>query len=133
MILVFVHVDKHALEAIFVKNLFALLTLSASFSLFLAGSLSAQTFRNPYRIPTTQDPISVFVVDLNRDGVPDLFYETESNSTTRGSIGFIFGQSSSGYIAGPTLTLRSKTLLQKAGSGWMIQLPFFNSISGFES
>jgi len=39
--------------------------------------LGAQNFSNPYLIPTAQDPASVFVGDLNGDGLPDLLYETQ--------------------------------------------------------
>jgi N-acetylneuraminic acid mutarotase len=79
------------------------LTLVASF--FLAGHLDAQSFRDPLRIPTTQDPVSVFTGDVNDDGVPDLLYETWGNSTTPTTMNVFFGQSSGGYVAGPTINL----------------------------
>ena len=84
-------------------KVFSVLALCVSF--VMGGQLNAQTFRNPDRVPTTQDPISVFTVDVNGDGLPDLLYETESNSTTPSTMGIFFGQSSGGYTAGPTLTL----------------------------
>lgn len=72
---------------------------------FLFSSLNAQEFRNPHRISTAQDPVSVFTADVNGDGVPDLIYETETNSTAAPStINIQFGQALGGYIAGPTLT-----------------------------
>ena len=79
------------------------LPLSALF--LLAGHLGAQTFQNPHHIPTGQDPVSVFTVDMNGDGVPDLLYETEGNSTTSSTMNVFLGQPSGGYIAGPTLLL----------------------------
>jgi len=66
---------------------------------------AAQTFRNPYRIPTTQDPTNVFTVDVNGDGILDLLYQTEGNTTTPSTMKVLFGQSSGGYVAGPTLVL----------------------------
>jgi N-acetylneuraminic acid mutarotase len=88
----------------------ALSVLALFVSFFPAVHLNAQTFRNPERIPTTQDPISVFTVDVNGDGVPDLLYETQGKSTTPSTMSIFFGQSSGGYIAGPTLTLPQNVL-----------------------
>ena len=85
------------------KRLLAVYTLA--FSLFATGQVNAQIFHNPYRVPTAQDPISVFTVDVNGDGVPDILFETEGNSTTPTTMDVLFGQSSGGYIAGPVLTL----------------------------
>ena len=81
----------------------ALLTAAATF--LLVAHLNGQTFRNPLRIPTIQDPISVSTVDVNGDGVPDVLYETEGNSTTPTTMNIFFGQSSGGYIAGPAVAL----------------------------
>src|ERR1700684_4715419 len=85
------------------KHLSVLLTLAAS--CLLAGHLNAQTLRNPLRIPTSQDPISVFTVDMNGDGIPDLLYETEGHFSTPSSMNVFFGNSSGGFDAGPTFTL----------------------------
>jgi N-acetylneuraminic acid mutarotase len=79
--------------------------LSLAVLVFMPRHLDAQTFQNPYHIPTNQDPISVFTADVNGDGVPDLLYETEANSTTPSSAGVFFGQSSGGFTTGPTLIL----------------------------
>ena len=43
-------------------------------------SLQAETFRNPRRIPTPVDPITLHAVDLNGDGRLDLYYGTQSVS-----------------------------------------------------
>jgi hypothetical protein len=86
------------------KGSIALVLLTAS--LLSVPPLGAQAFNNPYRIPTTLDPISVFVADVNNDGIPDILDEVESNSsTTPREIELFFGQSSGGYIAGPRLVL----------------------------
>jgi len=86
-----------------VKDLFVLFAII--FSLLSSGSLEAQTFRNPIRIPTTQDPVSIFTVDVNVDGVPDILYEVDGTLTAPSSMDIFFGQPSGGFIAGPTFTL----------------------------
>jgi hypothetical protein len=85
------------------KVLFSLLTLAIA--LTSLQSLNAQMFSNPVRIPTSQDPISVFVVDLNGDGLPDLLYETSALNSTPGTIQTLLAQASGGYAQGPTTTL----------------------------
>lgn len=79
--------------------------LHLSLLFLLAAHLDAQTFQNPQHIATGQDPISVFTVDVNGDGIPDLLYETEGHIPTPSSMNVSFGQSSGGFIAGPTLNL----------------------------
>jgi len=83
------------------KNIccFALLLLAA---VCVTLTASAETFRNPLRIPTDSDPASLSVIDLNKDGLPDILW---------GSIGAAAGvhtllaQPSGGYLPGPTLTM----------------------------
>ena len=82
-----------------------LLTLTTSF--LFSGHLDAQNFHNPLRIPATQDPVSVFTVDVNGDGVPDLLYETEGSATTPTTMAVLLGQSSGGYSAATTIPLPS--------------------------
>ncbi|MDE3187762.1 MAG: VCBS repeat-containing protein, partial [Acidobacteriota bacterium] len=79
--------------------------LSILVILAAADLLNAQTFSNPVRIPTSQDPISVFAVDLNGDGLPDLLYETSSLNSTPGTMQTLLAQSSGGYAEGPATTL----------------------------
>jgi hypothetical protein len=69
--------------------------------------LNAQSFSNPVRIPTSQDPTSVFVVDLNGDGLPDLLYETIGVNSTPSAVQTLLAQSSGGYVQGPTTILPS--------------------------
>jgi hypothetical protein len=81
------------------------LLVSAAFALVSAVPAATQTFSNPVRIPTLQDPVSVYSADLNGDGRPDLLYETGNFNSTPGAIHTLLAQASGGYIAGPTLTL----------------------------
>jgi len=76
---------------------FCLLTLIATVQ------LHAETFRNPYRIPTSSDPSSVIVVDLNGDGLPDIIYG--DNSTLPGKLHVLLAQPGAAYVAAPTITL----------------------------
>lgn len=68
-------------------------------------SAAAQNFRNPLRIPTTQDPVSVFAVDLNNDGLTDLLYEISGLNSVPGTMQTLLAQTSGGYIQGPALTM----------------------------
>jgi hypothetical protein len=76
---------------------FCLLTFIA------AVQLHAETFRNPYRIPTSSDPSSVIVVDLNGDGLPDIVYG--DNATSPGKLHVLLAQPGAPYVAAPTITL----------------------------
>jgi hypothetical protein len=65
--------------------------------------LHAESFRNPYRIPTSSDPSSVIVVDLNGDGLPDIVYG--DNSSSSGKLHVLLAQPGAAYVAVPTITL----------------------------
>src|ERR1700722_18385690 len=71
--------------------------------------LNAQIFNNPVRIPTSQDPVAVFAVDLNGDGLPDLLYEISGLNSTPGTMQTLLAQPSGGYAQGPATTLPSYT------------------------
>jgi len=73
--------------------------------LAFAELLHAQTFSNPVRIPSGQDPVNASVADLNGDGLPDLLYETSSVNSTPGTVQTLLAQASGGYAEGPTITL----------------------------
>jgi Bacterial Ig-like domain (group 3)/FG-GAP-like repeat len=73
--------------------------------LILSASVAAQNFNNPVRIPTIQDPYSVFAVDLNGDGLPDLLYGIPGINSTPSTMQTFLAQAGGGYAAGPTLTL----------------------------
>lgn len=77
------------------------------FALVLVSTtpVAAQNFSNPVRIPTLQDPVSVYAADLNGDGRPDLLYEVGSYNSIPGTMHTLLAQASGGYVAGPTLTL----------------------------
>ncbi len=82
------------------------LYLSAIIVIFTASNLlNAQTFVDTVRIPTNGDPVSVFVLDLNGDGLLDLLYQTSSFNSLPGSMQTLLGQPSGGYAQGPTTTL----------------------------
>jgi hypothetical protein len=72
-------------------------------TLIATALLPAETFRNPYRIPTSSDPSSVIVVDLNGDGLPDIVYG--DNSTSPGRLHVLLAQPGAAYVAVPTITL----------------------------
>jgi hypothetical protein len=69
-------------------------------------SASAETFRNPVRIPTSSDPRGVFVVDLNNDGRPDILWGGYGSALTGpGVLHTLLAQASGGYVPGPTMTM----------------------------
>ena len=97
---------------------------SKSFSVFLCviallsgcsvRTLSAETFRNPYRIPTPVDPDVVLVGDINGDGRPDLLWgETATSSLPTASTPFklhiLLAQPGGGYVSAPDLILPATT------------------------
>jgi Bacterial Ig-like domain (group 3)/FG-GAP-like repeat len=66
----------------------------------------AESFRNPVRIPTDSDPVGVFVVDLNHDGLPDILWGGYGATTSSpGILHTLLAQSSGGYLPGPTMTM----------------------------
>ena len=79
-------------------------------SFISASSLHAQTFRNPYRIPTATDPSNVIVADFNGDGLPDIVY---SDSVFAGSLHILLAKPGGGYaapVSTPTLPANTSTL-----------------------
>lgn len=80
-----------------------LLLLVATASAPVAAS--GETFRNPVRIPTTSDPVGVFVADLNNDGRPDIMWGGSGTPTNPGVLHTLLAQASGGYVAGPTMTM----------------------------
>jgi Bacterial Ig-like domain (group 3)/FG-GAP-like repeat len=90
---------------------------SKSFSVFLcviallsgcsASTLSAETFRNPYRIPTPVDPDLVLVGDINGDGRPDLLWG--DTTSTPYKLHILLAQPGGVYISAPDLILPANT------------------------
>jgi len=76
---------------------FALLLL-----LCVARSLSAETFRNPYRIVTAVDPATMAVGDFNGDGRPDIVWVDVS--TTPSTLHVLLAQASGSYLPGTNIT-----------------------------
>ena len=77
--------------------------LSFCLLILIAVTLPAETFRNPYRIPTTSDPSSVIVADLNGDGLPDIVYG--DTPFPAGSLHILLAQPGGGYAPAPTIAL----------------------------
>jgi hypothetical protein len=71
--------------------------------LFTSALLHAQTFTNPYRIPTPVDPDTVVAGDLNGDGRPDILW-TDS-SVNPHILHTLLAQPSGNYLALPNVTL----------------------------
>ena len=76
---------------------------------WIVPPLNAQIFRNPVRIPTSQDPSSLYLADVNGDGVPDFIFEVAGVYPGPESIQTMFSQPGGGYAAGPTLVLPPDT------------------------
>jgi hypothetical protein len=83
------------------KGFITLVFLTAS--LLSVPPLGAQSFNNPYRIPTTADPITVYVVDVNGDGLPDILYGDDTSIPS--IIHVLLAQPTGGYLPGPPLVL----------------------------
>lgn len=82
----------------------SLLVLAAVVCLTVLAS--AETFRNPARIPTGSDPVGVFVVDLNNDGLPDILWGGNAGAISGpGVVHTLIAQASGGYLPGPTMTM----------------------------
>jgi hypothetical protein len=63
--------------------------------------LHAQSFSNPYRIPTTSDPYSVTVADFNGDGRPDIAWL--DISTTPNQMHVLLAQANGSFLPASTL------------------------------
>jgi Bacterial Ig-like domain (group 3)/FG-GAP-like repeat len=63
--------------------------------LIASTGLSAETLRNPQRIPAPTDPVGIHVADLNNDGIPDIYFGT--SGITPGSIYIQLGQADGTY------------------------------------
>jgi hypothetical protein len=62
----------------------------------------AETFRNPYRIPTPVDPGIVAAGDLNGDGVADFVWEDAT--TTPATLNVLLSQPNGGWLPGVSIT-----------------------------
>ena len=72
-----------------------------------AALLRAETFRNPYRVPTPTDPSSIAAGDLNGDGIADLVWIDVHNSP--GTVKVLLSQPGGGYLPGPNVPSTSST------------------------
>src|ERR1017187_324081 len=64
---------------------------------------SAETFRNPTRIPASTDPATVIVGDLNGDGLQDILWG--DTSTTPARLHVLLAQRAGGYAPASDLIL----------------------------
>lgn len=71
-------------------------------------TLEAETFRNPYRIPTPTDPTSIAAGDLNGDGNADIVWIDSINSP--GMVKVFLSQPGGGYLPGPDVLSDSSTV-----------------------
>lgn len=86
--------------------------ITCVFVLCLAPTLRAETFLNPYRIPTPTDPSTIAAGDLNGDGIADLVWIDSHNSP--GTIKVFLSQPGGGYVAGPDVLSGSTTVVPLA-------------------
>ncbi|MBW4039306.1 MAG: hypothetical protein HIU91_10605 [Acidobacteria bacterium] len=77
--------------------------LACIFAALAIAGLHAQTFTNPYRIPTTVDPSTLVVGDINNDGRPDILW-TDATVSPR-ILHTLLAQPSGGYLPLPTIAL----------------------------
>jgi hypothetical protein len=68
---------------------------------------SAETFRNPTRIPASTDPATVIVGDLNGDGLQDIIWG--DTSVTPARLHILLAQKTGGYTSAPDLVLPADT------------------------
>ena len=73
-----------------------------------AFTLRAESFRNPYRIPTPTDPSSIATGDLNGDGNADIIWIDTYNSL--GTVKVFLSQPGGGYLPGPDVLSDSSTV-----------------------
>jgi Bacterial Ig-like domain (group 3)/FG-GAP-like repeat len=73
-----------------------------------APTVRAETFRNPYRIPTPTDPSSIAAGDLNGDGIADFVWLDLYNSP--GTVKVFLSQPGGGYLPGPDVLSGSSTI-----------------------
>jgi hypothetical protein len=82
---------------------------SALLGLAAATCLSAQTFTNPYRIPTSVDPVSVVVGDINGDGLPDILWAEgpvlPAPTSAPAVLHVLLAQPIGGFMPGTSLSL----------------------------
>jgi hypothetical protein len=65
------------------------------------ATLNAQSFSNPYRIPTPVDPVMVAAGDLNGDGVADFVWEDASTSPV--TLHVLLSQPGGGWLPGASI------------------------------
>ena len=64
----------------------------------LATAVRAQSFRNPYRIPTSTDPTSIAIGDLNGDGIADFVWIEGGFGSVK--LHVVLSQPSGGWVPG---------------------------------
>ena len=77
------------------------LTLLLAFVL-LPAALNAESFRNPYRIPTHVDPHMIAVGDLNGDGIADFVWEDTSTNPSKMAV--LLSQPGGGWLPGTSIS-----------------------------
>lgn len=86
---------------------------SALLALTAATGSSAQLFTNPYRIPTSVDPSSVVVGDINGDGLPDILWASDptlpNTSSTPLILNVLLAQPVGGFVSGTSVSLPSNS------------------------
>lgn len=75
--------------------------LVCTIALLATSALSAQTFRNPRRIPTPVDPATIAAADLNGDGIADIVWG--DTFTSPATFHVLLSQPGGGYLAGTNI------------------------------
>jgi hypothetical protein len=93
--------DRSAQQISSILSKLCSILVRTSCLLVLCSTLTvrAETFRNPYRIPTATDPSSIAAGDLNGDGNAGFIWIDSYNSP--GTVKVILSQPSGGYLPGP--------------------------------